>query len=138
MSTTASLPQPLFEKLRALLANDKLPNGDRAKLKSVIERYHKWLATLKGTTGEGSTLVKKMVALLEEYKRCVEIEFIFDSPDDFLYRQKGQLKLDNSIIEEFLPHLVVRCLAKALPKDLELGARNCFSAVYFMADIANP
>src|SRR2546422_2143690 len=47
--------------------------------------------------------LKRMVELLNEYRLWVDVEVVFDSPDDFLYRQKGQLKLDSSIIEEFLP-----------------------------------
>jgi hypothetical protein len=47
-----------------------------------------------------------MAALLNQYRLFIYVELVFDSPQDFLYRQKGQLKLDNSVIEEFLPHLV--------------------------------
>lgn len=43
---------------------------------------------------------------LNEYRLWVDVELIFDSEDNFLYRQKGQLKLDNSMLEEFLPRLI--------------------------------
>jgi hypothetical protein len=132
------LPQPHLEKLRALLTNEKLPNRDQGNVNRAIERYHAWLDRLKKTSAPENEIVVAMVSMLEEYKRSVEVDLIFDSEDDFLYRQKGQLKLDNSIIEEFLPHLVARALEDRLPKDLEIGSRNCFSAVYFMSDIAAP
>lgn len=35
----------------------------------------------------------------------MEYDLIFQSRENFLYRQKGQLKLDNSVLEEFLPYL---------------------------------
>jgi hypothetical protein len=132
------LPQPHLEKLRALLANEKLPERDRQKATKTLELYNDWLTQLKNATIPEPEIVGRLVSLLEQYKRFVEVELIFDSEDDFLYRQKGQLKLDNSIIEEFIPHLVKRSLPKHLPEDLELGARNCFSAIYFMADVSQP
>ena len=43
----------------------------------------------------------------EKYRKYyIDVDLIFDSPEDFLYRQKGQLKLDNTVIEEFLPIFV--------------------------------
>lgn len=39
-----------------------------------------------------------MVELLNEYRIYIDVDLVFDSQADFLYRQKGQLKLDNSVI----------------------------------------
>ena len=42
------------------------------------------------------------------YKRSVEFDLIFLSDEDFLYRQKGQTKLDSSILEEFFWELYAK------------------------------
>ncbi|MBN1487286.1 MAG: Bpu10I family restriction endonuclease, partial [Anaerolineae bacterium] len=64
---------------------------------------------------------------------------IFDSEQDFLYRQKGQLKLDNTIIEEFLPMLVITALkAKFQPYELRFGPTTCFSSIRFESSITDP
>jgi len=73
-----------------------------------------------------------MVSHLTSYKRYIDVELIFDSDDDFLYRQKGQLKLDNSIIEEFIPILVTTVFADSLKdKELSFGPTQCFSSLRF-------
>lgn len=47
-------------------------------------------------------------------------------------RQKGQLKLDNSVMEEFLVHLVHPEIMKGLPPfALEVGPRNAFMTFSF-------
>ena len=61
-----------------------------------------------GFKDSGDRLVEPMVASLSRYKTYVDLDLIFDSRNDFLYRQKGQLKLDNTIVEEFMPWLVGR------------------------------
>lgn len=45
--------------------------------------------------------------------------------------QKGQLKLDNSIIEEFLIHLVNDDVIKNLPKEIETGSQTAFMSLSF-------
>lgn len=137
MASSQALPKPHGEKLRALVQNEKLPDGDRKRVQGAVERYENWLKSLEQVAGSPDEVITQMIALLEEYKRFIDIELIFDSEDDFLYRQKGQLKLDNSIVEEFLPYLVQKSLSDTLPKDVELGARQCFSAVYFSSDLRN-
>ncbi|MEO1186882.1 MAG: Bpu10I family restriction endonuclease, partial [Cyanobacteria bacterium J06636_27] len=62
---------------------------------------------------------------------------IFDSTDNFLYRQKGQLKLDNTILEEFLPQLVFRSL-RGIDESFELGPRNTFAGLSFLSSVGNP
>lgn len=80
-----------------------------------------------------------MVDLLNEYKLRVEVELIFDSEDDFLYRQKGQLKLDNSIVEEFLPHLVhPAVLPEMTGMNVAAGPTTTFSAVHFTSSLEAP
>ncbi|GER84704.1 Bpu10I family restriction endonuclease [Thermogemmatispora aurantia] len=72
-----------------------------------------------------------MVNELNEYRLRLDINLIFDSPHDWLYRQKGQTKLDNSIIEEFLPRLVQALLGHKLPAGIRLGPVESFSAIWF-------
>lgn len=126
-----SKPTPHLDKLTATLANDKLPEVDRPRIQAAIERYHGWIRSLGEVDGESDTALRAMVSLLDEYKRYIDLELIFDSPDDFLYRQKGQLKLDNSIIEEFLPWLLSDQVCASLPRHFSTGPTNCYAAVYF-------
>ncbi len=63
----------------------------------------------------------------------------FDSENDFLYRQKGQLKLDNTILEEFLPLLVTSVLFDGrLVSGLFVGPASCFSGVRFESAVLRP
>ena len=55
--------------------------------------------SLSAVKGDPENLLAKMVALLNDYKYFIDLELIFDSREDFLYRQKGQ-RLYNSIIED--------------------------------------
>lgn len=78
-----------------------------------------------------------MVALLNGYRNYIDVDLVFDSPNDFLYRQKGQLKLDNSVIEEFLPHLAGHpsVLPELAPIGATLGPTSSFSAAYFNSSL---
>jgi hypothetical protein len=81
--------------------------------------------------------VDRLVEATNRYKIFVELDLIFDSPEDFIYRQKGQLKLDNTILEEFLPHLLYRGLNLA-DNTFEFGPRNTFAGLTFMSSLARP
>jgi len=129
------------EKLTAALANDKLPHGDQSRLEATIHEYSSWIHKMETITSPNlSKLVHALVESYAEYKHFVDVDLIFDSPNDFLYRQKGQLKIDNTVIEEFLPILVRKCL------DLELKGSAIdiapqtptFSSVFFHSGLANP
>jgi len=68
-------------------------------MESTLSVYSAWINNLKEISSDNlPTLVYKLVDSLNEYKFHLDVELIFDSPDDFLYRQKGQLKIDNSVI----------------------------------------
>jgi hypothetical protein len=102
----ATYPTPHLDKLRAILASDKLPPDDKMQVERTIEYYQQWIADIDGfmSSNESSNiLLQKMVEALNVYRLHVDIDLIFDSQDDWLYREKGQIKLDNSVIEEFLP-----------------------------------
>lgn len=130
------LPMPHGDKLRALLENDKLPEVDRPRVAHTIERYQQWLNDLQDVHGTIEEKVEQMTSLLNEYKYHVDVDLIFDSPADFLYRQKGQLKLDNTVVEEFATGLVSLCLGDHFGGHaLRVGPSNCISAVRFESGI---
>jgi hypothetical protein len=130
------LPTPHGDKLRALLSNEKLPATDRPKVVEAVERYQNWLKQTKVVSGTVEDKVVAMVTWLNKYKRFVELDLIFDSSDNFLYRQKGQLKLDNTILEEFLPHLVQSTLFDTEKEyDLIFGPTTSFSGNRFESSI---
>jgi hypothetical protein len=97
-------PTPHLDKLTALLKNDKLPPNDRPIVQQAIQVYQKWINNMDkaiAAHNPANQTLKQLVKLFNGYKFYIDVFLIFDSQDDFLYRQKGQLKLDNSIIEEF-------------------------------------
>ena len=134
-------PTPHFEKLTAALQNEKLPARDKPRIEAAVERYHLWLKDLDSAykLGEPAKVLKKLIQLLNEYKLYVDVDLIFNSEDDFLYRQKGQLKLDNSIIEEFLPFLIHPSLVPEVSSvQISVGPTTTFSSVYFTSSLDSP
>jgi hypothetical protein len=128
-----TLPKPHGDKLQALLQNDKLPNGDRKRIEKAVSRYGTWLKNLRRIPTD-NRCVTEAVRVLNEYRGFLDLEVVFGSDDDFLYRQKGQLKLDNTVIEEFLPHLVARTFPE-ISKNFSIGPHSCFAALYFTSTI---
>lgn len=128
-------PTPHLEKLNATLDNDKLPAADRPRIEAAKEDYRQWIDAMKKDQGPPEVALPALVSLLDEYKRSVDLSLIFDSPEDFLYRQKGQLKLDNSIIEEFLPWLLAPPVCNVLPAHFTTGPTTCYSAIYFESSL---
>lgn len=129
------------EKIVAALGSAKLPISDKSRLEVALQKYDEWISSLD--TADASTvdeLIEKLVRLLNEYKFYIDIDLIFDSPEDFLYRQKGQLKLDNTVIEEFLPIFVRKCIIKEFGKcDVEIGSQTAtFSSAYFASSLSSP
>lgn len=136
----SKFPTPHLEKLTATHENDKLPASDKPRIERAIARYREWIKALDAVTGKTpEQRLEKLVALLNEYRLWVDVELIFDSEADFLYRQKGQLKLDNSIIEEFLPRLIhPSILLEIKGFDVVVGPAKCFSALYFESSLDVP
>jgi Bpu10I restriction endonuclease len=136
----SGFPTPHLEKLTATHENDKLPACDKPRLELAVQRYHDWIKALNAVTAKTPQgRLEKMIALLNEYRFGVDVELIFDSEEDFLYRQKGQLKLDNSIIEEFLPRLFhPSVLPEIKGFDVVVGPAKCFSALYFESSLDVP
>ena len=130
------------EKIVSAISNDKLPPIDIPRLENALNRYDAWISNLNSVTGKDlDDLITKLVDLLNEYKMFIDVELIFDSPEDFLYRQKGQLKLDNTVMEEFLPIFISRCL-DFLGYDisaLNIGSQTpTYSSMYFQSSLSSP
>ena len=133
----ADLPTPHLAKLNALLKNRRLPAADRPRVEEALQRHGDWVRELQSVKPGRKGVVQELVDATNRYKRFIELELIFDSPEDFLYRQKGQLKLDNTILEEFLPRLL--CRALSLPGGaFELGPRNTFAGMSFTSSLGEP
>ena len=133
-----SYATPHGDKLRALLGNDKLPEDDRLRVYSAVKRYEEWVAEIREIKGVGDHLVEPLVASLNRYKASIDLDVVFDSEHDFLYRQKGQLKLDNTVLEEFLPWLVRRIFSDRLAAcGLIVGPTNAFAQLHFDSAMLN-
>ena len=85
-----ALPTPYLDKLNALLDNDKLPINDKERIDHAIEKYREWIQSMIDAEGEQSVVINRLVSLGSEYKQFIDLDTIFDSESDFLYRQKGQ------------------------------------------------
>jgi len=131
------LPTPHLAKLSALLRNPRLPQADKPRVEEAETRYNRWIAELQAIQHGDPDTVDRLVAATNSYKRFIELDLIFDSQADFLYRQKGQLKLDNTILEEFLPQLVYRSL-RGIDETYELGPKNTFASLTFSSSVGNP
>jgi len=135
----SGFPRPHHEKLVATLENDKLPLSDRPRIEQAIERYKQWVGDMDAVTSETHHALEALVGLLNDYRLFLDVDVIFDSENDFLYRQKGQLKLDNSVMEEFLPRAVTLCLGEQMQgQALQVGPITSFSAVYFSSGLDAP
>ncbi len=129
------------EKIVAAMDSAKLPNSDKPRLEAALQKYDEWIIALEDADAPTvNELIEKLVELLNEYKFYIDIDLIFDSSEDFLYRQKGQLKLDNTVIEEFLPIFVRKCIIKEFGKcDVEVGSQTAtFSSAYFASSLSSP
>lgn len=129
-----NIPTPHLDKLNAALENDKLPESEKPRIRQAIERYNEWVVNMSEISNDSPTLILELIKAFNDYKYYVDYDLIFMSPNDFLYRQKGQLKLDNTIIEEFLPHLVSKRFP-SLNNTILFGPRKCFSAMYFKSTL---
>ena len=50
------------------------------------------MLALEAVEQDQTDTVEKLVEVTNSYQRFIELDLIFDSSDNFLYRQKGQLK----------------------------------------------
>src|SRR3989338_3283859 len=123
---------PHKDKLEATIANPKCSNTDQDLLKNALKNYSMWIKKMNSLASHGRQRVDEMTQLLNEYKNFLEVELISKEGSDFIKRQKGQLKLDNSVIEEFLIHLIDRKILNGLPDfQLEIGPKTAFMSLAF-------
>jgi len=125
------------DKLQALLRNSKLPDSDIPRVQKAVEKYSQWRNGLLSLRGKQKHIITEAVKLLNDYKNYIDIDLIFSSHEDFLYRQKGQLKLDNTVLEEFLP-LLVNCVFRDRinTETIMLGPTACISGIRFDSSLA--
>ena len=124
--------RPHGDKLQALLANEKLPKADLPRVRQAIARYRKWLDQIDDAGAD----IGELVAATDSYKKSVDLDLVHDSPEDFLYRQKGQLKLDNTVLEEFLPKLVRRVFSDKIDDlGLTVGPSTAIAQLHFDSDL---
>lgn len=123
---------PHKDKLEAALVNPKAVN-DRDLINEALNAYNSWISKMKSFTSTGEDFLKDLVSALNEYKDYLEVELIAQKGSDFLKRQKGQMKIDNSVIEEFLPYLVDDRLLNNLPTrfNIEKGSQTSFMSLSF-------
>lgn len=100
------MPTPHLDKLNAAVDNPKCPAKDRRLLREARDHYRDWIRKTAALTATGRERVEQLVGLLNDYKNAIEVSLIAKQGSAFLRRQKGQLKLDSSVMEEFLPMLV--------------------------------
>jgi len=138
-SPASATGRPHYDRLVGLRDNPKLPESEQPRVAAAIERYQQWVAAMNALSSEGDQRVRDLVRLLNGYKFFVDFDLIFDSPDNFLYRQSGQLKLSSSVLEEFLPRLVdERIMPSLRGKQYESGPRESFASAYFTATMVSP
>lgn len=120
------------EKLLAAIENPKCKD-DIEILKEGLNAYNQWITDLDSLKSVGKQKVLEMTNLLNRYKDYLEVDLIAKRCSPFIKRQKGQLKLDNSVIEEFLARLVDPSIIQGLPKDfqLEVGPQTAFMSLSF-------
>ena len=136
--SAAHRPTPHGDKVRELLQNSKLPSADRPRVQALLDHYNQWLLDMASLTSTGSRKVSDLVDLLNAYKERVEVELIWDSDDSFLYRQKGQLKLDNSVLEEWFPWLVDPDIMPELTGiSYSVGPAKAFAATHFQSVLSS-
>ena len=128
------LPTPHLDKLNAALQNNKMPEYEIPRINEAVNRYNQWIDHMNQVEGNRDNVVAELVGLFNDYKFYIDFDLIFCSEDDFLYRQKGQLKLDNTVIEEFLPYLVFKAFPE-LQDSFIFGPTKCFSAAYFQSTL---
>ena len=122
---------PHREKLLAAITNPKC-SEDVFLLSEALTAYETWIGETNRLTSNGEVRIKQMTALLNDYKDYLEVDLIATRGSEFLKRQKGQLKLDNSVMEEFLIHLVSPNILTNLPDfALETGPQTAFMSLSF-------
>lgn len=123
---------PHKDKLIAAMNNPKCSDKDREIIAEAQKAYEFWVSEMDKISSTGKERVVQLTRLLNQYKDQLEVELIIRSGSQFLIRQKGQLKLDNSVIEEFLIRLVDPRVLEGLPDfELCIGPQRAFMSLAF-------
>lgn len=126
--TTTARSRVHAAKLTAAVNNPKYGDADRQKLEAAVERYDQWVRDMTEAPGTGLEKLAHRVDLLNDYKRFIELDLIWDGDD--LYRSKGQHKIDNALIEEFLPWIVDPDIIEGLNgRPIEARSTSTFAAM---------
>ena len=108
----------------------------RVPLEEALQKYDAWHRNSVLLSRQSECAIGGLVQDLSDYKNWIDVRLIFDSTEDFLYRQRGQLKIDNSILEEFLPMLMVTALKDYVTDvSLSVGPTRSFSGIVFESDV---
>jgi hypothetical protein len=128
---------PHGNKIAAAIVNEKATQQDKELLGKIQKAYEEWVAELVTTIpGESpEARVQRQAQLLNDYKFFVEVDCVAKRGSTWLKRQKGQLKLDSSIIEEFLVHLVHPATLPGFDRldELAIGPNQAFMSMSFRA-----
>lgn len=128
--TTSRTPHK--DKLVAALENKKA-KSDLIVLQKALQAYENWIRDMTSLMSTGRKRVDEMTELLNRYKDHLEVDLILAQGSPFLTRQKGQMKLDNSVLEEFFMHLVRNEIINGLPKsEFLVGPQRAFMSLAFM------
>lgn len=123
---------PHLDKLDAACRNAKCEDADVRLIEEAKERYRAWKAAEQALIATGKPRVIEMTRLLNEYKDFLEVELIAARGSAFIKRQKGQLKLDNSVLEEFLIDLTQPTVLAGLSDfPLTVGPNTAFMSLSF-------
>ncbi|WP_448138035.1 Bpu10I family restriction endonuclease [Sphingobacterium siyangense] len=123
-------PKPHRDKLLAAINNPKAVK-DKDLLNEALNGYNSFIDSLSSLTSKGEKRIDEMIDHLNSYKDFLEVELIAKKGSDFIKRQKGQLKLDNSIMEEFLIYLVNKDIIDGVPDEIEFGSNTAFMSMSF-------
>ncbi len=129
------------DKLIATIKNKKVPSTEVQRLKKACTLYKKWISEIETIYNIKKITVYEKIYLLVEalnkYKNNIDVDLIYDSKNDFLYRQKGQMKLGSSVIEEFLPRLVhPSIIGNFDQKQVIIGPIKSLSNLQFKSNIS--
>jgi hypothetical protein len=104
---------PHGNALARLARNTKLPASDDALVAALIERYERWLLEMGQATGDPDERLEALAAATDSYRLALDLA-LWDSEGDFLRRQSGQTKVGSSLLEEFLPYLIVPAMVPSV------------------------
>jgi len=123
---------PHRDKIVAAI-NNPGSKDDIALLNEALNAYTNWTSSLQQLKTTGKERIVDMVRLLNEYKDYLEVDLILERGSKFLIRQKGQMKIDNSVLEEFLIHVVRPEIIEGLPNvNYLVGPQRAFMSLAFM------